>query len=192
MRTHLAAASAPARDAFGGRGARPRLPRPREPARRRHGRRRAARGHPFVHARSRAGLQPVEVDRFKRRPRRSRQGAGQRQHHARRPQAACGGNLPRALARALGRHPHDARKLHLPCRRPIGIALGKPRREDRLDDPLIYVRAVHFAATMVVAGVVFFVVFIAEPAFAKAGDRSAPARRRSAAARLVGVDRPWC
>ena len=28
------------------------------------------------------------------------------------------GNLPRPLARALGRHPHDARKLHVPCRRP--------------------------------------------------------------------------
>jgi copper resistance protein D len=37
-----------------------------------------------------------------------------------------------------------------------------------LDDPLIYVRAIHFAATLVVAGIVFFVVFIAEPAFAKA------------------------
>jgi hypothetical protein len=41
-----------------------------------------------------------------------------------------------------------------------------------LDDPLIYVRAVHYAATMVVAGVVFFVVFIPEPAFAKAGDQA--------------------
>jgi copper resistance protein D len=34
-----------------------------------------------------------------------------------------------------------------------------------LDDPLIYVRAVHFAATISVAGVVFFVVLVAEPAF---------------------------
>ena len=41
-----------------------------------------------------------------------------------------------------------------------------------MDDPLIYVRAVHYAATMAVAGVVFFVVFIAEPAFAKAGDQA--------------------
>ena len=37
-----------------------------------------------------------------------------------------------------------------------------------MDDTLIYVRAVHYAATITVVGVVFFVVFIAEPAFAKA------------------------
>ena len=34
-----------------------------------------------------------------------------------------------------------------------------------MDDPLIYVRAIHFAATITVAGAVFFVVFIAEPSF---------------------------
>jgi len=39
-----------------------------------------------------------------------------------------------------------------------------------LDDPLIYVRAIHYAATITVAGVVFFLVFIAEPAFRNAGD----------------------
>jgi putative copper resistance protein D len=33
-----------------------------------------------------------------------------------------------------------------------------------LNDPLIYVRAIHFAATIMVAGVAFFIVFIAEPA----------------------------
>jgi len=39
-----------------------------------------------------------------------------------------------------------------------------------LDDPLTYVRAVHYAATITVVGVVFFVAFIAEPAFQNAGD----------------------
>jgi hypothetical protein len=34
-----------------------------------------------------------------------------------------------------------------------------------VDDPLIYARALHFAATVTVAGVAFFIVFIAEPAF---------------------------
>ena len=34
-----------------------------------------------------------------------------------------------------------------------------------IDDPLIYVRAVHFIATITVAGVAFFIIFIAEPAF---------------------------
>ena len=42
-------------------GARPRHARQCEPARRRIGRRGAAPGHAFVHARSRAGLQPVQV-----------------------------------------------------------------------------------------------------------------------------------
>ena len=39
-----------------------------------------------------------------------------------------------------------------------------------MDDPLTYVRAVHYAATITVVGVVFFVAFIAEPAFQNAGD----------------------
>jgi copper resistance protein D len=34
-----------------------------------------------------------------------------------------------------------------------------------VNDPLIYARAIHFAATISVAGAVFFAVFIAEPAF---------------------------
>ena len=37
-----------------------------------------------------------------------------------------------------------------------------------VNDPLIYVRAIHFAATITVAGVVFFIVFVAEPAFRNA------------------------
>jgi putative copper resistance protein D len=41
-----------------------------------------------------------------------------------------------------------------------------------LNDPMIYVRAAHFAATITVAGVAFFIVFIAEPAFRKAGENS--------------------
>jgi putative copper resistance protein D len=39
-----------------------------------------------------------------------------------------------------------------------------------LDDPLIYVRAIHYAAAITVAGVVFFLVFIGEPAFRNARD----------------------
>jgi copper resistance protein D len=38
-----------------------------------------------------------------------------------------------------------------------------------LDDPLIWCRAVHFAATIMLAGVIFFFALVAEPAFAKAG-----------------------
>jgi copper resistance protein D len=39
-----------------------------------------------------------------------------------------------------------------------------------MDDPFIWVRAIHFAATILVAGAVWFAVFIAEPAFRKADD----------------------
>jgi len=35
-----------------------------------------------------------------------------------------------------------------------------------VDDPLIYVRAIHFGATIALVGVIFFVALIAEPAFA--------------------------
>src|SRR5579863_681127 len=39
-----------------------------------------------------------------------------------------------------------------------------------MDDPFIWVRAIHFAATILVAGAVWFAVFIAEPACRKSGD----------------------
>ena len=38
-----------------------------------------------------------------------------------------------------------------------------------MSDPLFYVRALHFAATLSVAGVVFFIVFVADPAFHRTG-----------------------
>jgi len=41
-----------------------------------------------------------------------------------------------------------------------------------LDDPLIYVRAIHFAATLTAAGVVFFIVLVAAPAFRQVGANS--------------------
>jgi hypothetical protein len=45
-------------------------------------------------------------------------------------------------------------------------------------DPLVYVRAVHFAATIGAAGAVFFQVLIAEPAFAATRDALPPAIER--------------
>jgi copper resistance protein D len=48
-----------------------------------------------------------------------------------------------------------------------------------VNDPLIYVRAIHYAATIAATGVVFFSVFIAEPAFRKSGHGArAPAMLR--------------
>ena len=50
-----------------------------------------------------------------------------------------------------------------------------------MDDPLVYARALHFGATLTVAGVVFFVVFIAEAALREAGaPLSGVVRRRLA------------
>ena len=51
-----------------------------------------------------------------------------------------------------------------------------------MNDLLIYARAVHFAATIVVAGIVFFAVSIAEPALRRSPDgaRTATLRRRFA------------
>jgi putative copper resistance protein D len=57
-----------------------------------------------------------------------------------------------------------------------------------VDDPLIWWRAVHFAATMSVAGAVFFLAFIAEPAFAAPGkDARLPALVRSRLGALVWI-----
>jgi putative copper resistance protein D len=59
-----------------------------------------------------------------------------------------------------------------------------------LDDTLIWVRAVHFAATLSVAGVVFFLSFIGEPAF-RAVDKNEPiaiiVRRRLAGIAWSGL-----
>jgi putative copper resistance protein D len=52
-----------------------------------------------------------------------------------------------------------------------------------VDEPLILTRAIHFAATLTAAGVVFFLLAVAEPAFAKAGQPAAfvtPLRRNLA------------
>ena len=46
-------------------------------------------------------------------------------------------------------------------------------------DAMIYVRAVHFAASVLTAGVVFFSVFIAAPALAKYGDTNGARTFRS-------------
>lgn len=55
-----------------------------------------------------------------------------------------------------------------------------------MPDPLIYARAVHFAATLAVAGVVFFVVAVAEPALAKAKRDSGLAASLRNALRWIG------
>jgi putative copper resistance protein D len=58
-----------------------------------------------------------------------------------------------------------------------------------LADPLLYARAVHFAATMLVAGVVLFVVFVAAPAWRGGGDSAVAVnvRRRLAVIAWIGL-----
>jgi copper resistance protein D len=57
-----------------------------------------------------------------------------------------------------------------------------------VDEPLIWWRAVHFAATIMLAGVVFFLALVAEPAFSSAGkDARVPALVRSRLGALAWV-----
>ena len=59
-----------------------------------------------------------------------------------------------------------------------------------MDDPLIVVRAVHFAATLTAAGTVFFGVFVAEPALQPPAGRQAlraMVRRRLAWIAFTGL-----
>jgi putative copper resistance protein D len=57
-----------------------------------------------------------------------------------------------------------------------------------VNDPLIYVRAVHFAASMLAAGAVFFIAFVAEPALRTArGDPHVPGIVRCRLAGLVWI-----
>lgn len=42
-----------------------------------------------------------------------------------------------------------------------------------MDDPLIWVRTIHFASTLLVSGTVFFLIFIAEPSFRESFDHGA-------------------
>jgi len=67
--------------------------------------------------------------------------------------------------------------------------LYRPRRkEDGLDEPLIWWRALHFAATIMLAGGVLFLAFLAEPAFANADtDSRVPALVRTQLAALAWI-----
>ena len=73
------------------------------------------------------------------------------------------GNLQSDLARVVCGYPPHARRFHLP-RWALGPA--EPRRP-LMADPLILVRGVHFAATLLAGGTVAFMVLVAEPAGAK-------------------------
>jgi putative copper resistance protein D len=57
-----------------------------------------------------------------------------------------------------------------------------------LSDPLIWVRAIHFTATVMVAGDVFFLTLVAEPAFRRAHDNGrVPTFVRSQLARIAWI-----
>jgi len=60
---------------------------------------------------------------------------------------------------------------------------------DALADPLFYARAIHFAATMLVAGVVLFAIFVAAPAWRGGGDSAAASdvRARLAVIAWIGL-----
>lgn len=53
-----------------------------------------------------------------------------------------------------------------------------------MDDPFIWVRATHFAATILVSGILCFTVFIAEPAFRKGNKSAEPVTIAEASVRI--------
>jgi putative copper resistance protein D len=57
-----------------------------------------------------------------------------------------------------------------------------------LADPLLYARAIHFAATMLVAGVVLFAVFIAAPAWRGAGNSAVAINVRTRVAFIAWIN----
>ena len=74
------------------------------------------------------------------------------------------------MARTNDGHAPDRARLNL-----SGWQLKRPRRSDiAMDDPFIWVRAIHFAATILVAGTLWFGAFIAEPAFRKVDHSTKP------------------
>jgi putative copper resistance protein D len=56
-----------------------------------------------------------------------------------------------------------------------------------LTDPLLYARAIHFAATMLVAGVVLFTVFVAAPAWRGAGNSAVAIKVRARLAVMAWI-----
>src|SRR5260370_11491650 len=69
------------------------------------------------------------------------------------------------VARDLGRHPRDQRRVQL-SRRQIGsprVRRTSPPGRDGVGDPLIFIRAVHFAATLTLAGALIFAVAVVGP-----------------------------
>jgi len=58
---------------------------------------------------------------------------------------------------------------------------------DSLADPLVYARAVHFAATLLVAGAVFFLVFVAAPAWRGAGAGTVAIKVRTRVALIAWI-----
>jgi copper resistance protein D len=56
-----------------------------------------------------------------------------------------------------------------------------------LADPLLYARAVHFAATVLVAGVILFVVFVAEPAWRGSRDSAVASKVRTRLAVIAWI-----
>jgi putative copper resistance protein D len=56
-----------------------------------------------------------------------------------------------------------------------------------LADPLLYARAIHFAATLLAAGVVLFAVFVAEPAWRGSGDSAVASNVRTRLAVIAWI-----
>src|SRR5262245_66296643 len=80
----------------------------------------------------------------------------------------------------LGRYPFEQRRVHL-SRRQIGsprVRRTSPPGRDGVGDPLIFIRMIHFAATLSLAGAVIFGAAIAGPVMRQMGGAGAALRAR--------------
>src|SRR5262245_62749011 len=84
------------------------------------------------------------------------------------------------VALDLGRHPFEQGRVHL-SRRQIGsprVRRTSPPGRDGVGDPLIFIRMIHFAATLSLAGAVIFGAAIAGPIMRQMEDAGAALRAR--------------
>src|SRR5262249_51783302 len=146
--------------------------RSRQPGRRRDACRRADRGHASFHPTARAQLQHHPGARRRRQAGRQWRFPCERGGPCRVEGIAAAARIRKVqgrVARDLGRHPLDQGRAYLSRRQ-----IGSPR----VGDPLIFIRMIHFAATLSLAGAVIFRAAIGGPIMHQMEDAGAALRAR--------------
>src|SRR5215469_6571902 len=165
---------------LGGRGCRLRAcaSRSRQPSRRRDARHRADRGHASFYSTARAQIQHHRGARRRRQAGRQGRFPCERGGPRRVEGVAAAARIRKLqgrVARDLGRHPFDQGRVYL-SRRQLGsprVRRTSPPGRDGVGDPLIFIRMIHFAATLSLAGAVIFGAVIAGAIMRQMGDAGA-------------------